>query len=907
MSSRPSPTLLGLYRWTLRLAPAAHRRRFAEEQVRLFEQVWLDERPRAGGARFVWLVSLLARSAHASVGVRMDRWRRSAATGGRPARGGTRMGSDVRFTLRSLLRSGWYAGTVIGVMAISTALAATTLAIVDGVLFRPLPFPDAHRLVRIQPDFMGIGRPAPTLTGLTQVFGVSAIDLQHWRAAAPDVPMTGFRAARWVGLGTGVNDDTAGMAEIESNFFDVVGVRPLLGGFSPEDFSQEAPVRPVLITYQAWQARFGGRSDVINTVVLMDRASRYGVRVVGVMPPGFVFPSVSAEVSFIAPLVLRPSVANNPSNRTFRSVIARLPPAVTSEALRDRLLPALAAVAERFPQGPKPDAWSDAGWRREGPYDTVHITTLDESLGEYAGPLFRAAVLAVVVLVLIAAANVSSLMTARALERERELATRRSLGAGVVALARLWAIEAGILLMVGAGLGLAATPVVLGLIVPLLPENVVLLKVPMVDWRVGAMVAAGLGLLAACISVAPIRRSLTAPALGTLGSVGRRLGVDRYVVVGGQVALAFALTVLGTALVGSVLAVYAEDQPLETDGMVALTVMGSSADDVAARSARVEFLRQRFLEMPGVSAATASGAQVLVGGGGQSWFVAPAGTRHPRNIDTWPVTEGFTEALAPQLVAGRLPTPGELHGGAPIVVVSERAAEAYWPGRAAVGQTLVQYPTNDVFTVIGIVRDIRWASWDVESPIVYAPFVRFSRSRTVTFFLRTGRPEGQVIADALATIEQADPLVRVRRAASLDEYFRESIALRRFQSWLFGGFAAAALLVVGAGLLGLIAMSAARRTKEVGIRCALGATPSAVTTLMVREQLGAVAFGLAAGGLLAAWAVGLVEGYLYQLTTTDPRIWGTAVVLIIAMAVVGALIPAIRASRVDPLQALRTE
>jgi ABC-type antimicrobial peptide transport system permease subunit len=137
--------------------------------------------------------------------------------------------------------------------------------------------------------------------------------------------------------------------------------------------------------------------------------------------------------------------------------------------------------------------------------------------------------------------------------------------------------------------------------------------------------------------------------------------------------------------------------------------------------------------------------------------------------------------------------------------------------------------------------------------------------------------------------------------------FLASVALRRFQSWLFGGFAMAALVIAGAGILGLIAMSTSRRTKEVGIRCALGATPASVAALIVREQIPAVAVGLVGGALVAAWAVGLVEGYLYQLTVTDPRIWASAMALIVLTAAAGAMIPAWRASRVDPLTALRVE
>jgi hypothetical protein len=385
----------------------------------------------------------------------------------------------------------------------------------------------------------------------------------------------------------------------------------------------------------------------------------------------------------------------------------------------------------------------------------------------------------------------------------------------------------------------------------------------------------------------------------------------RLAIIGAQVALAFVLTVLGSSLVGSLLAVYANDRPIRTDGVVAVKIHfqgpGATMDVSDARTARERAIRERLMQVAGVSAVGSTAAQVLVGGGAMSWFVPPPGTTHPANIDTWPVTEGFYDVLEPAVVTGRLPTNDELRSGAPLIVVSERAAHAYWPAASALGQALTDHQTKEPFTVVGVVKDVRWSSWDTESPVVYAPYSRVSRAPWVTIFLRTDANSGRVIADALRAIDERDPMTSVPTAATLDELYRDTVSLRRFQSWLFGGFAAAALVVVGVGILGLLAMSAARRTKEVGIRCALGATPRMVTTLMVREQLAAVTAGLVVGGVVAGWAVGFVESYLYQLTTTDPRIWGTAVVLIVAMASVGTLIPAVRASRVDPLKALRME
>jgi ABC-type antimicrobial peptide transport system permease subunit len=220
---------------------------------------------------------------------------------------------------------------------------------------------------------------------------------------------------------------------------------------------------------------------------------------------------------------------------------------------------------------------------------------------------------------------------------------------------------------------------------------------------------------------------------------------------------------------------------------------------------------------------------------------------------------------------------------------------------------LESQPEHAVFIDARQMLNARRAMTPPPPPQADRNFLRLTASPFQTFFIRTEARTAFTIQEAVKAVVETDPTMRPRTAATLEDMYGASIALRRFQSWLFGGFAAAALVVVGVGILGLLAMSAARRTREVGIRCTLGATPGTVATLMVREQLGAVGAGLLAGGAVAAWAVGFVEGYLYQLTAKDPRIWGAAVVSILAMAAIGTLVPAIRASRTDPLKALRTE
>ena len=906
MSVPPPRRLVALYEWTTWLMPASHREQYGSEQVRLFERVWREECPSGVLARVGWAARLFTRSIFAAVGVWLDHWRRAVAAQAAFRGGGGSMGSDFKFTTRSVKASPWYAAAVVGVVAVTVALATTTFAIVDGVLFRPLPYPEAQALFAVEPGFANVPKPVPFYP-----YGASELDISNWQASVPEVPITGFRAQPWSGLGPDVNDSAAGLALVQANFFDVIGVAPLIGGFTPDDFKAVAKVRPVVMNYDAWMARFDGDRKAIGREIITNQVSGTGVRIVGIMPKGFTFPSDRTDVTFISPFVTDPKTRVNPAVRQLTEVIARVPSGTAPTVVIERLQNGVAASAAAFPpQGPKPQGRSENSWRREGPYDAVNLVPLSEALGRQSRPLFLAVFAAVVLLVAIAASNVASLMSARALERQREIEVRRALGAGGWALARLWTIEAATLVGLGSLAGALAGPLLIGVVVQLLPD-VVLVKQPQLDWRVAGFVLLTLALMVLLVALAPIRRSLALDGARNRGGTERVRTPGRLLVIGSQVGVAVVLTVVGACLVGSLLTVYAKEQPIQVAGVVIVDVMlqgpGATMTLSPERAQREQHVRARLAQVAGVLSVGATAAQVLKGGGELAEFEPPAGTKIPENQDMWAVTEGFYEVIAPQVVAGRLQTNDELRAGAPLIVVSERVAQSYWPGRSALGQTLTHWVSKAAFTVIGVVKDVRWLAWDLESPIIYAPYASASRTPWITYFIRTTANTGRVTQDAIRTIEEADRFARPRRVGNLDTIFRESVSLRRFQSWLFGGFAAAALVVVGVGIFGLLAMSTARRTKEVGIRCALGATPNSVATLIVREQAAAVFAGLIVGGAVAAWAVGFVEGYLYEITVTDPRIWLSSVGLILVTALIGALVPALRASRIDPLKALRVE
>jgi hypothetical protein len=327
------------------------------------------------------------------------------------------------------------------------------------------------------------------------------------------------------------------------------------------------------------------------------------------------------------------------------------------------------------------------------------------------------------------------------------------------------------------------------------------------------------------------------------------------------------------------------------------------------RATRVAPLLDRLRRVPGVAAAAMTSEEILRGGGWGSRFIPPAGARKlsRTDIDLQGVTPDFYRVVRPQLVAGRLPTDEELAHNERVLVVSESLARAYWPDGAPLGQTLVDSEDPGLYRVVGVVKDVRWFSWDEDTASIYGPYALLARAPMFTFLIETRARPDQVVADALAALHEVDPLVIPKRAAMLDSLFVDSIRARRFQSWLFGSFAAAGLTIAGVGILGLLAMATARRVKEIGIRHALGATPRGIVRMIVQEQMAPVVTGLVAGVLASRWAVGFLEGSLYQISVYDRRVWAAAAVLALGTAAAGVLFPAVRASRTDPLHALRAE
>ena len=401
-----------------------------------------------------------------------------AVSGGLLTHGVAHLGSftgDVRHAARSLRRTPWYAFTVIGVVALSVSLAATVFAVVDGVLFKPLPYPGLDDLVAIEGGWAS----RPQMLGN---ISASPSDLVVWRTAAPEVRFTGYSAGGREQLDAG---EPARAAWVAENFFDVLGQQPLVGGFRPEHFAMRTAIQPAVITYPCWQRRFSGDPSVVGRVIRGDRGSI--VEVVGILPTGFLYPSTNGRLvpEVLIPLIEGVDWATDRGRGV--TVFARMPAGMSTAALQDRLTPATLALARRYPR--RPDE------RGLGPFDVMRVRPLEDTLRAASRQTFTTVFVTAAALVLLACLNVTGLSAARVQDRRRELTLRRALGCRSSDLVRLLGAESVVIVVLGGAAGVLAAFVLVQSLAAFLPEGLVLFKPLAVDARVVAFAGTGVGCL----------------------------------------------------------------------------------------------------------------------------------------------------------------------------------------------------------------------------------------------------------------------------------------------------------------------------------------------------------------------------------------------------------------------------
>jgi putative ABC transport system permease protein len=803
---------------------------------------------------------------------------------------------DIRFAARGLRKTPAF--TVAAVLALALGIGATTaiLSVVHGVLLQPLPYADPDRLVVA----LHAGR-----------FPVAPANFADWGAQTRS--FANIAAAEyWTPDATGGDDpEQIDALRVTTEMFPLLGVPPLIGRAFTADEGQPGNEHVLVLGYGLWQRRFSGDRAVLGTTMSLN-GELY--RIVGVMPERFQFaPFWATHAQMWAPLALGPRLASR-SGRSLR-IFARLKPNVTLAQARADLAAVTARLETEYP----------------GSNQDVQLVPLEEKVvGDVRAPLVILFV-AVAFVLLIACANVAHMLLARAATRYRELAIRTALGATRARLVAQLLIESAMLAGLGgiAGLALAAWGVralvaASPAIIPRVANVAIDASVLLMALAVTATTAIVFGLLPALRS-ARVNLAETFRDGDRASSDGGGRGRLRSILVVSEFALALVLLVGAGLMMRSFAALQRIDPGFDPRNVVSMLV--STAGTPAADSARHESFYINALErvraVPGVVAASYIN-HIPLGGDiwGEPFHVEGKPVPRPGEARTAAyrvVSPGYFETMRLPVLRGRDFTAADRSGAPGVVIVNEYMAKLHWPGVDAVGKRIA-LDDSTWLTVVGVVKnDVRdqWSASPEEE--LFLPFSQesgyakgFGPKRTMTLVARVAcaRPScdastlANPIRAAVRSVEHDAPISAV---VTMQELVTNATAESRFYLVLLGAFATIAIALAAVGIYGVISYSVARRTHEIGIRIALGAAPSSVVGVIVRQAIALASAG-AAAGLVAAFALTrMMRGILFGVAPTDAPTFVAVTALLFGVAVVASLVPARRATRVDPLVALRAD
>ena len=777
--------------------------------------------------------------------------------------------ADFRFALRRLRHSPGF--TIVAVLTLALAVGANTaiLTIADGVLFRPLPFRDPDRVFLIQM----LDRPSGQ--HYTQVLYpfVRAINERH--AGLGEVGLFGSGPQVLVETPDGI--ESVSTLSATASYFRVLGVTPHLGRlFSDAD----VPGRTAVLSNAAWRTRFGGDAAVVGRTITLG-ASTFDV--VGVLPAAFQFPSYFAG----KPEVITPAapIPLDAKGGAFHPIV-RLEPGVTRDQAQAEMDAIVAPIVEADPR------LKTAVPSLDGIRDTIYPV---------GRAVMRFLLFAAGLVLIIASANLANMMLARGRRQERETAMRTALGASPLRLVRPLAFESLIVGLCGAALAVGVTAVSFDAMLRLVPDVVYGNAVIGLDWRV-VLISLALGLGGGlAFAIVPAWRSSRLDVLTLIqgrhrGSGRARLGRPLLAAqVAITIVLVFGAAVAARAFVGVV------NTPLgfNPDNVVRLGVGPPRGADVTA------FYRQMVEGLalrPGVVAAGASGTPPL--GLNTAW----AGIREPgsgkRVAGVVHITPGYLETIGVSLVSGRLLTWDDAVDGT-AVVASQSAARALF-GTVNPLERTVDDETKQTRRVVGVVSDVRGSLDRDLTPPVYA--IPVGRAAPMTVFARVRAPESAILIDLRREAGRLRP-GGVVPVAWWNDVLGNLTAYKnpRFQTAVLSTFAGIALGLTALGVFGVVAFLVAARTREMGIRLAIGAAPRSLVQLIARQTLLPVGIGIVLGLVATRWAARLAEAQLFKVETRDPWLLALTAAIILAAALLAAYLPARRAARIDPLVVLRAE
>ena len=804
----------------------------------------------------------------------------------------TALRQDLTVAVRGLRRTPAF--TVVALLTLALGIGANTaiFSVLRPVLLRPLPYPEADRLVQVWSDHRALGRQEPEW--------LTPPDFDDWR----DQNSTFSAMAAYRGWGpdiTGSGDprSLSGVA-VSGNFLSMLGARPAVGRLlTPADDTPGA--EPVIVLSDAlWQRQFGGDSAIVGRLLTLNGEPW---RVVGVTDAAFRPPLANAPDLFR-------TMRRAPTDSCGRGcivlrVIGRLKPDITlAQAQGD-----LARIAERqardFPEtNAKVGAW---------------LVPLHEQLTGETKPALLALAGAVGFVLLIACVNLANLLLVRGAGRSRELGVRAALGAGRGRILRQLLVESAVLAALGGTLGLLVGMAGSSTLATLVPENIRSLGEIGVDGTVVAFTAAitlASGMLFGMLPALHAARTNLMDALrsGTREAGGRG-GALRSSLVVSEVALAVVLLVGAGLLMRSFLLMQRVELGFRTDrALVSPVFFPRSRYEQPQRAVQAtENLLARLRAHPAVASAEASDVTPLGGGGDQDVTAIAIGepprTDGPGAIWYRAVSAGYLQSMEMRLVAGRYFTAEDREGSAPVAIVNEEAARAFWGGKSPIGRVLATSddPAEPRATIVGVVASARHDGPNQPYKTeMFLPMGQFP-TRAVNVVLIPASGTDAAVAALRGALAEVDPLVPLNSATPISQLAGDAVALPRLYATLVALFAAVAILLAMLGVYGVMAYSVSQRRREIGVRLAMGASPAGIRRLVLGEG-GRLAMLGVVGGLVLSLAAGrLLSSLLFGVQPYDLPTLAVVITVLGGMALVASWLPARRAMRVDPLEAMRDE
>jgi predicted permease len=805
---------------------------------------------------------------------------------------------DVHHAWRVLRKNPSFTAVATVTLAFGIGASVANFAVVRGVLLRPLPYGDSTRLVRVYD-----ANPAHD----SNMSAFSPQDLDDF-SRQQDVfsELGGY----WYSPGSGgLSLSGAGEpAYLETVFagnglFPTLGVRPLLGRpFLPEE-NVAGKDAVAILSYGTWQKQFHSDPEIIGRKILLDGAPNV---VVAVMPASFQFPS--RNVDLWMPLS-RITDSEIPHFRGLRwiSLVARLKTGVSIEQAATGSSLVLRRLEQQFPD-------SNAGWNR-----AVVADLRDDVVGQVR-PALLALLTAGLLVLLLASANLANLLLARATVRQREFAIRSALGGGRWQLRRQVLTENLVLACVGGAMALALSPSIASLLLEFSAGSIPRADAVRIDWAV-VLFAAGLTLLTGIlIGIIPAVKvagrqlvdALKAASTSVAGD-SRRQG-SRDALVMAEIALACTLLAVSGLVLRSLWKLVSTDPGFDSSHVLAvqLSLPEYKYHPAPKMEAYRDELLRRVAAAPGVEAAGGSKTMPLFGGGEPYQFSIQDAGRALVDVTptsgTYIVTPGYFQALKIPLVTGRTFDQKDFADHSPVVIVNEQLARTFWPGVDPVGKSLhLGKSPKDKVEVIGVVGDVRNEGLRQESgTAVYFPESRAPRQK-LNIFVRTRADPLTTAAAIRRIIHGFEPDQAINDMASLEQVMHETVSQPRFLTAVLSAFGGTALLLASLGVFGVISYNVRQRTREIGVRMALGADRHDVLLMIMQKATRRIAIGLAGGLVLTIISGRFLSGILYGVSPSDPLALAAAVAVLALVALFAAVIPAQRATRVDPVVALRYE